>query len=362
LERVISRHTNTTFVCVHFANNSEDIDWVDRQLGLHPNMNADLAARIPELGRHDPEKLRQLFVKYQDRIFFATDFQVYQKLILGSSGDGEEPSDDDALTFFHKEWRWLETRDRDWAHMTPIQGDWTINAIGLPSEVLRKVYFDNARRLLVRSLPMNRLKAHRIERDFVPDGQLNEKEWAAATPFFLEQQTENGQAHPDLTTACRALWSERFFYLSYECPYTELTDYGPPQATERIKGPIALWDKDVVELFVAPDPGQLNHYTEYEWAPNNEAVDLRLKRPESDFAWSSGMEWQVRVDAGRKIWTCEVRIPLSSLNSTPPGLGTHWRANVYRIDRAHKVFLASNPTLNGSFHTPERFGWLDFEP
>ena len=73
-----------------------------------------------------------------------------------------------------------------------------------------------------------------------------------------------------------------------------------------------------MELFVAPDPTQLNHYTEYEWAPNNEALDLRLRRPESDFAWSSGMEWQVRIDPGAKVWTCEVRIPLTSLTAYLP--------------------------------------------
>jgi len=50
LNRVIARHPKTTFVCVHFANNSEEIDWVDQMLDRYPNMNADLAARIPELG------------------------------------------------------------------------------------------------------------------------------------------------------------------------------------------------------------------------------------------------------------------------------------------------------------------------
>jgi len=62
----------------------------------------------------------------------------------------------------------LETNDRDWAHMTPIQGDWTISSIGLPPEVLRKVYFDNARRLLAPSLPLPVLKARRVAKDFEP--------------------------------------------------------------------------------------------------------------------------------------------------------------------------------------------------
>ena len=63
-------------------------------------MHADLAARIPELGRHPAEKARAMFTKHADRIFFATDFMVYDKLILGSGGDADNPTDDDAYTFF----------------------------------------------------------------------------------------------------------------------------------------------------------------------------------------------------------------------------------------------------------------------
>jgi predicted TIM-barrel fold metal-dependent hydrolase len=362
LDRVIARHPKTTFVCVHFANNSEDIDWVDQKLDQHPNMHADLAARIPELGRQDPDRLRRLFTKHQDRIFFATDFQVYHKLILGSSGDADRPTDDDAVEFFRKEWRWLETKDRNWAHMTPIQGDWNIHSIGLPAEVLRKIYFGNAQRLLVRSLPFTSIKAQRIQRDFKPDGRLNEAAWKRAVPMILERQTQDGILRPELATTCRVLWSDQYLYLSYESPFTTLTDFGKALRSERIKSPGALWDKDVVEAFIAPDPSRLTQYTEYEWAPNNEALDLRIRRPDFDFAWDSGMQWMVRVDRRKKVWICEVRIPMKSLADNLPKPGTRWRMNLYRIDRAGKAFLAMNPTLNGSFHTPERFGWLEFEP
>jgi predicted TIM-barrel fold metal-dependent hydrolase len=155
LERVVTRHPETTFVSVHFANNSEDLAWVDKELDAHPNMMADLAARIPEIGRQDPEAVRRLFIKQQDRILFATDFQVYERLTLGSGGNGPPPTDEDAVTFFDKHWEWLETRDKDFPHMTPIQGNWTISGIGLPASVLRKIYFENARRLLSRSLPQS---------------------------------------------------------------------------------------------------------------------------------------------------------------------------------------------------------------
>jgi predicted TIM-barrel fold metal-dependent hydrolase len=152
LDRVIGRHPETTFVSVHFGNNAEDIAWVDAAMDRHPNMWVDLAARVPEVGRHDPDLVRRFFMKHQDRILFATDVSVGEELVLGSGGSGPPPTDADAVVFFQKHWRWLETRDSSFAHMTPIQGRWTISGIGLPVEVLRKVYFENARRLLARSL------------------------------------------------------------------------------------------------------------------------------------------------------------------------------------------------------------------
>jgi hypothetical protein len=152
LERVIARHPETTFVCVHFGNNAEDLDWVGAQLEAHRNMMVDIAARVPEIGRHEPEKVHSLFVKYADRILFATDFQVYDRLTLGSGGSGPPPTEADAIEFFRKHWRFFETTDKNFAHMTPIQGDWTISAISLPADVLAKLYFENAEKLLARPL------------------------------------------------------------------------------------------------------------------------------------------------------------------------------------------------------------------
>src|SRR5436190_4152527 len=358
LNRVVARHPKTTFVCVHFANNAEDLEWVDATLNKYPNMMADLAARIPEIGRHDPDKVRALFVKHQDRIFFATDFQVYDRLILGSSGNEPPPTDDDAAEFFAKEWRWLETNDKNFPHMTPIQGDWTISGIGLPASVLRKVYFDNARKLLARSLPPSVLRASRVERDFAMDGNLTKGVWAKAQPIAMEYESKTSVARPDFSTTVRAVWSDQYLYLAYDCPFTKLTMYEPVQEKERF----GLWERDVVEAFIGSKTNDIKNYTEYEVSPNNERLDVKIVLPKYDFEWSSKFESATRVDQKAGRWTCEMRIPWSALADARPGAGEKWRINLYRCDYANKVFLASNPVLVGSFHTPERFGVLEFEP
>jgi hypothetical protein len=365
MSRVVGRHPGTTFVCVHFGNNAEELEWVDQQLAQHPNMMVDLAARIPEIGRHDPCRVHDLFVKYQDRIFFATDFQSLERLmILGSSGNEAPPSEADAEVFFRKQWRWLETWDKDWPHMTPIQGHWNISSIGLPVSVLRKIYFDNARKLLARSLPTPILKARRTTRDFEPDGDLTRTLWQAAAPVYLDSQSDDATVRPELSTTVRALWSGEFLYLRYECPFTKLTVFEPSQDSAKRydmnKKGESLWDRDVVEAFIGADEQNHQHYGEFEIAPSNERLDLMCRLPDRDFQWNSGFHSAVRVDKAAKMWVCEVRIPLAALSEAKPERGLRWRLNLFRCDRAHHAALAWRPTLQDTFHVPDRFGLLEF--
>jgi predicted TIM-barrel fold metal-dependent hydrolase len=365
LNRVIARHPKTTFVCVHFGNNAEELEWVEQSLSRYPNMMVDLAARIPEIGRHDPEKVRRLFLKHQDRILFATDFQSLDRLILGSSGNEPPPADADAEVFFAKEFRWLETEDRNWAHMTPIQGDWTISSIHLPDSVLRKVYFDNARKLLARSLPAPVLQARRISQDFELADGLGSPLWQTAPTTSIDQASVDGSVRPEMSTSVRALWSEKFLYLAYECPFTDLTVF-PSRSSQAkrfdlTKDGVSLWDKDVVEAFIGTDSENPRRYAEFEVAPTNERLDLMITNlPQKDFAWNSLFESTVKIDKHQRIWTCLVRVPIKSLSVAEPSVGTRWRLNLYRCDRADKAFLAFRPTLTGTFHTPERFGILEF--
>ncbi len=148
LMRVVERHPKTTFVSVHFGNNAEDPPWVGRMLDAHPNLMVDLAARLPEIGRHDPQALHALFTKHAGRILFATDLGVSpgDALMLGSSGV-EPNTAAEVAPFFAKHWQWLETWDTPIESPTPIQGRWPIHGIGLSEEALEQIYRKNAERL-----------------------------------------------------------------------------------------------------------------------------------------------------------------------------------------------------------------------
>jgi predicted TIM-barrel fold metal-dependent hydrolase len=133
LEAVVARHPATTFIGAHVGCAAEDLGRVDRMLAAYPNWNVDVAARIAELGRQ-PRRTRELFERWPDRILFGVD-------------SGPDPA------FYAVNFRFLETLDESFPYDVdddepPTQGRWAIHGLGLPDEVLRPVYRDNARRLI----------------------------------------------------------------------------------------------------------------------------------------------------------------------------------------------------------------------
>ncbi|MGB0075683.1 MAG: amidohydrolase family protein [Terracidiphilus sp.] len=139
--RVIARHPRTQFIVLHVGNFAEDLVNVSQNLDRFPNMTVDIAARIGELGRQ-PRAAREFFERYQDRILFGTDAVPH--------GD-EFPQQLFGDKLYQIYYRFLETEDEyfDYAPARiPPQGRWQISGVGLPNSVLRKVYQENAARLL----------------------------------------------------------------------------------------------------------------------------------------------------------------------------------------------------------------------
>ena len=138
--RVVERHPKTQFILAHVGD-SENLGWVSEWLNKYPNMNVEFGARIGELGRQ-PRTSRKFFDKYQDRILFGTDAVPH--------GD-EYPQQVYGDALYQIYYRFLETEDEyfDYAPArVPPQGRWRIYGLGLPETILRKIYHDNAARLL----------------------------------------------------------------------------------------------------------------------------------------------------------------------------------------------------------------------
>jgi predicted TIM-barrel fold metal-dependent hydrolase len=138
--RVMARHPRTQFVCLHMAI-AEDLGTVSEWMDRYPNMWVEFGARIGELGRQ-PRTARRFFEKYQDRILFGTDAVPHGH---------EYPQQIFCDELYEIYYRFLETEDEyfDYAPARiPPQGRWKIYGLGLPDGILRKIYHDNAARLL----------------------------------------------------------------------------------------------------------------------------------------------------------------------------------------------------------------------
>lgn len=139
--RVLARHPQTQFNVLHVGNFAENLENVGQNLDRYPNMTVELGARIGELGRQ-PRTARRFFEHYQDRILFGTDAVPH--------GD-EFPQQVFGDLLYQIYYRFLETEDEyfDYAPARiPPQGRWRIYGLGLPDQLLKKVYQQNAARLL----------------------------------------------------------------------------------------------------------------------------------------------------------------------------------------------------------------------
>lgn len=140
-DRVFARHPNTTFVALHVGHWGENLQAVGEMLDRFPNVHIEIGARIGELGRQ-PRTAARFFDKYQDRILFGTD-----AIPLGT----ETPQQVFGEDLYRIYYRFLETEDEHFDYAPariPPQGRWRIYGLGLPDQILRKVYNANAERVL----------------------------------------------------------------------------------------------------------------------------------------------------------------------------------------------------------------------
>ena len=123
---MIKKHPNTKFILAHFGWHGNDLARAGRLLDENPNVFYDVAAVLYDFGRQ-PRAAHEFFVKYQERILFGKD--SYQP---------------DEYPYY---WRVFETNDEYFDYYRDYHAFWKLYGIGLPDQVLRKLYYQNALRI-----------------------------------------------------------------------------------------------------------------------------------------------------------------------------------------------------------------------
>ncbi len=169
-----------------------------------------------------------------------------------------------------------------------------------------------------------------------------------------------GEEHTQKPTEVRVKWTKHNLYLLYVSPFEKMYLKPDPQTK---KDTDKLWDYDVVELFIGDDFNNIQRYKEYEVSPQNEWVDLDIRKDEKKFdqKWNSGMQSAVRIDKEQKIWYCVMRVPWKSVTKGQVEAGKKFRVNFYRIEDGpqDRKYFAWREVGNRSYHTPEKFGTLE---
>ncbi len=358
LHRVIGKHPNTTFINTHFGNNAEDLAAVGEKLDQYPNMYVDFDARISELGRQ-PFASRRFFIKYQDRILFGTDTTPKK----------------DAFRIYY---RFLETDDEyfDCSASHHLQGFWNIYGLSLPAEVLEKIYYKNAERVLfgLKSEEEKKALAPRemlvkATDDFEVSGDGKAEAWKKTEWTTLRKREAKGA---DYQTKVKTLYSAKGIYVLMES--TDL------KVTSTYKNDFdTLWMEDVFEFFFWPDERD-PIYFEYEVSPLGQELPILIPNLDGKFIgwrpWMDGPDRKIRkataTQGGDKAsnakiegWTAEIFLPYAMMNplrNTPPKSGTKWRANFYRMDYDNgKTTSWDWAPVGNSFHDFRKFGTLIFE-
>ncbi len=192
--------------------------------------------------------------------------------------------------------------------------------------------------------------------------QCTDPAWHHAQPIHITQ-TWAGQPAPESRhSEARILWTDRYLLARFICCQEEPLIVCPTPQTERKT--VRLWDRDVCEIFVAPETDTPERYFEFEASPAGEWIDIAITFTpagrETNLEFHSGMKASATILPGQTIIT--IAIPWSTVLPKPQP-GDAWRVNLFRcVGAGDERYLAWQPTFTEepNFHMPEAFGWLRF--
>lgn len=193
---------------------------------------------------------------------------------------------------------------------------------------------------------------------------MEHREWMRAPAAGITRYWSGAAAPLSRQAEARVIWSQSALTVRFVCRQDEpLVTSAAPRLEEKTMG---LWERDVCEIFVAPDAQNPGRYFEFEAAPTGEWLDLAIEFREegraTDWDFNSGMKAAASVREG--IITIALSVPWAAFGQRPRG-GERWRANLFRCvgSDPSRGYLAWQPTRTPqpNFHLPSAFGWLEFK-
>jgi hypothetical protein len=194
-----------------------------------------------------------------------------------------------------------------------------------------------------------------------PKGFPVDSAWSIATPARFDADWQGLHSDPERSTEVRLLWTPETLYLRFDARYRVITVFPDGDVDGRRD---RMWDRDVCEAFLQPDPSRPRRYKEFEVAPNGMWIDLDIDAGAgSGRDLKSGLRRRVDVDSAAKKWRAVLALPINSITSRFDPKA-RWRANFYRVEgpeepRFYSSWQPTN-TPKPSFHVPESFGTLIF--
>jgi len=191
------------------------------------------------------------------------------------------------------------------------------------------------------------------------DGFPTPSSWEVSAPLHFNADWQGKNADPERETEVRLLWTPESLFVRFHAKYRTITVF--PDAAPNGRRD-QLWDRDVAEVFLQPDPTQLRRYKEFEVSPNGFWIDLDIA-PGEKHDLKSGLRRRVILNEAAKTWLAEIALPMKCLvERFDPAAA--WRVNFYRVEGAAepRFYSAWQPTGTPSpnFHIPEAFGELVF--
>ncbi|MHA4807991.1 amidohydrolase family protein [Flavitalea flava] len=365
-DHMLEKHPGLRFVGAHLGSLEWNVDELAKRLDKFPNMAVDMAERISHLQyqtARDHKKVYDFFIKYQDRLLYATDFMV------DDSMDSSVIMNTVHATRF-SDWKFFTSEET--MEVPLVEGKF--QALHLPREVVDKIYRKNAEKWYPGSATLSSEKEEnslviRKTGDFALSGAGSDDHWKKTDWVTIPNRSPSGDPY---STKVKLLYSDSGLYCLYTCEDKKITATFQKDFQD-------LWKEDVIEVFLQPDERR-PAYLEYELSPLDHELPIFIYNANGKlnswipFHYEEGRKTRHTItllgnSGGKPVrdWTASFFIPFELLQPlmnpvvSPPKPGTRWKGNLYRIDYDKGENLWSWNLNSGNFHEYDKFGTFIFE-